>query len=175
MRRVQHILFCAAPAPEHGKRIRPECLRMVAPNPRPGHHPPHHRHGPKDICYFRYQVTPEWYQIDCESPKPNLFNLFRAIRNQTIRSGAFKLPAEDLMQITHHQSPQQFQCYVVNSAWRDRINTQSDPESEAHPARQFSLWASGHHTADNAKQNKTRIVTAANRPSSTACPTRSVR
>ena len=49
------------------------------------------------------------------------------------------------MQITHHQSPAQFQCYVVNSAWRDRVNTESDPEAEAHPARTFSLWASGHH------------------------------
>ena len=58
------------------------------------------------------------------------------------------------MQITHHQSPAQFQCYVVNSAWRDRVNTESDPEAEAHPARTFSLWASGHHTADNPKTNQ---------------------
>jgi len=42
------------------------------------------------------------------------------------RSCAFKLPAEHLMEVTHHQSPEQFQCYVVNSAWRDRIMTR-DP------------------------------------------------
>ena len=57
------------------------------------------------------------------------------------------------MQITHHQSPQQFQCYVVNSAWRDRINTQSDPESEAHPARQFSGLPV---TTQRTMQNKTK-------------------
>ena len=33
------------------------------------------------------------------------------------------MPAEQLMEVTHHQSPAQFQCYVVNSAWRDRIIT----------------------------------------------------
>ena len=36
------------------------------------------------------------------------------------------MPAEQLMEVTHHQSPAQFQCYVVNSAWRDRIVTR-DP------------------------------------------------
>ena len=30
------------------------------------------------------------------------------------------------MEVTHHQSPAQFQVYDVNSAWRDRIMTQ-DP------------------------------------------------
>ena len=35
----------------------------------------------------------------------------------------FKIPAAQLMEVTHHQSPAQFQCYVVNSAWRDRIAT----------------------------------------------------
>ena len=32
---------------------------------------------------------------------------------------------------------------------RSDRNTESDPEAEAHPARTFSLWASGHHTAGN--------------------------
>ena len=50
----------------------------------------------------------------------------------------FKIPAAQLMEVTHHQSPAQFQCYVVNAAWRD-------PEAEAHPARTFSLWAQDHY------------------------------
>ncbi len=53
-------------------------------------------------------------------------NLFRAILIQPTRSCAFKIPAEHLMEVTHHQSPAQFQVYVVNSAWRDRITTR-DP------------------------------------------------
>ena len=46
----------------------------------------------------------------------------------------FKLPAQQLMEVTHHRCPDQFQTYVVNAAWRD-------PEAEAHAARTFSLWA----------------------------------
>ena len=37
----------------------------------------------------------------------------------------FKIPAAQLMEVTHHRSPAQFQCYVVNSAWRDRIATRN--------------------------------------------------
>ena len=92
-------------------------------------------------------------------------------RDQSPRlSVLFKIPAEQLMAITHHRSPAQFQTYVVNSAWRDRINTRPDPEAEAHPARTFSLWASGHHTAGT--QNKTIKCTAASRRSPAAFPTR---
>ena len=46
----------------------------------------------------------------------------------------FKLPAQQLMDVTHHRSHDQFQSYVVNASWRD-------PEAEAHAARTFSLWA----------------------------------
>ena len=47
-------------------------------------------------------------------------------RNQNPRVPVlFKIPAEQLMEVTHHQSPEQFQTYVVNSAWRDRIATRS--------------------------------------------------
>ena len=45
-------------------------------------------------------------------------------RDQSSRlSVLFKIPAEQLMEVTHHRSPEQFQTYVVNSAWRDRIVT----------------------------------------------------
>ena len=50
----------------------------------------------------------------------------------------FKLPAQQLMEVTHHRCPDQFQSYVVNAAWRD-------PEAEAHAARTFSLWAQGQY------------------------------
>ena len=50
----------------------------------------------------------------------------------------FKLPAQQLMEVTHHRCPDQFQSYVVNAAWRD-------PEAEAHAARTFSLWAQDHY------------------------------
>ena len=46
----------------------------------------------------------------------------------------FKLPDQQLMDVTHHRSHDQFQSYVVNASWRD-------PEAEAHAARTFSLWA----------------------------------
>ena len=47
-------------------------------------------------------------------------------RDQSPRlSVLFKIPAEQLMEITHHRSPAQFQTYVVNSAWRDRITTRN--------------------------------------------------
>ena len=47
-------------------------------------------------------------------------------RDQSPRlSVLFKIPAEQLMEITHHRSPAQFQTYVVNSAWRDRIATRN--------------------------------------------------
>ena len=47
---------------------------------------------------------------------------------------SFKLPDQQLMDVTHHRSHDQFQTYVVNASWRD-------PEAEAHAARTFSLWA----------------------------------
>ena len=50
----------------------------------------------------------------------------------------FKLPAQQLIEVTHHRCPDQFQTYVVNAAWRD-------PEAEAHAARTFSLWAQGEY------------------------------
>ena len=46
----------------------------------------------------------------------------------------FKIPDQQLMDVTHHRSHDQFQSYVVNASWRD-------PEAEAHAARTFSLWA----------------------------------
>ena len=46
----------------------------------------------------------------------------------------FKIPDQQLMDVTHHKSHDQFQSYVVNASWRD-------PEAEAHAARLFSLWA----------------------------------
>ena len=46
----------------------------------------------------------------------------------------FKIPDQQLMDVTHHKSHDQFQSYVVNATWRD-------PEAEAHAARTFSLWA----------------------------------
>ena len=49
----------------------------------------------------------------------------------------FKIPDQQLMDVTHHRSPDQFQCYVVNASWRD-------PEAEAHAGRTFSLFAQGH-------------------------------
>ena len=46
----------------------------------------------------------------------------------------FKLPAQQLMEVTHHQCPKQFKSYVVDRAWHD-------PEAASHAARTFSLWA----------------------------------
>ena len=51
----------------------------------------------------------------------------------------FKIPDQQLMDVTHHKSHDQFQSYVVNASWRD-------PEAEAHAARLFSLWAQDHYT-----------------------------
>ena len=48
----------------------------------------------------------------------------------------FKLPAQQLMEVTHHQCPKQFKSYVVDRAWHD-------PEAASHAARTFSLWAQG--------------------------------
>ena len=50
----------------------------------------------------------------------------------------FKIPDQQLMDVTHHKSHDQFQSYVVNATWRD-------PEAEAHAARTFSLWAQDHY------------------------------
>ena len=50
----------------------------------------------------------------------------------------FKLPAQQLMEVTHHQCPKQFKSYVVDRAWHD-------PEAASHAARTFSLWAQGHY------------------------------
>ena len=50
----------------------------------------------------------------------------------------FKIPDQQLMDVTHHKSHDQFQAYVVNATWRD-------PEAEAHAARLFSLWAQDHY------------------------------
>ena len=50
----------------------------------------------------------------------------------------FKLPDQQLMDVTHHKSHDQFQSYVVNASWRD-------PEADAHAARLFSLWAQDHY------------------------------
>ena len=49
----------------------------------------------------------------------------------------FKIPEQQLMDVTHHRSPDMFQVYVVNASWRD-------PEAEAHAGRTFSLFAQGH-------------------------------
>ena len=46
----------------------------------------------------------------------------------------FKLPAQQLMEVTHHQCPKQFKHYVVDRAWHD-------PEAASHAGRTFSLWA----------------------------------
>ena len=46
----------------------------------------------------------------------------------------FKLPAQQLMEVTHHQCPKQFKSYVVDRAWHE-------PEAAMHAARTFSLWA----------------------------------
>ena len=46
----------------------------------------------------------------------------------------FKLPAQQLMEVTHHQCPKQFKSYVVDRAWHD-------PEAASHAGRTFSLWA----------------------------------
>ena len=50
----------------------------------------------------------------------------------------FKLPAQQLMEVTHHQCPKQFKSYVVDRAWHD-------PEAASHAARTFSLWAQDHY------------------------------
>ena len=50
----------------------------------------------------------------------------------------FKIPDQQLMDVTHHKSHDQFQSYVVNATWRD-------PEAEAHAARLFSLLAQDHY------------------------------
>ena len=49
----------------------------------------------------------------------------------------FKIPEQQLMDVTHHRSPDMFQVYFVNASWRD-------PEAEAHAGRTFSLFAQGH-------------------------------
>ena len=50
----------------------------------------------------------------------------------------FKLPAQQLMAVTHNLCPKQFKRYVVNRA-------SNDPEAAAHTARTFSLWAQNHY------------------------------
>ena len=50
----------------------------------------------------------------------------------------FKLPAQQLMEVTHHLCPKQFKSYVVDRAWHD-------PEAAAHAARTFCLWAQDHY------------------------------
>jgi hypothetical protein len=50
----------------------------------------------------------------------------------------FKLPAQQLMEVTHHRTPKHFKTYVVEAAWRDH-------EAEAHAGRTFSLWAQNHY------------------------------
>jgi hypothetical protein len=50
----------------------------------------------------------------------------------------FKIPDQQLMDVTHHKSHDQFQKYVVNATWRD-------PEAEGHAGRLFSLWAQDHY------------------------------
>ena len=52
----------------------------------------------------------------------------------------FKIPDQQLMDVTHHKTHDQFQTYVVNAAWHD-------PEAEAHAARTFSLWAQDQYKA----------------------------
>ena len=164
MRRLEHITFCAVPAPQHGDRCHPQRLRVVATHPRPGPRPPHDRYGAQDVRHVRRQVHWSGNQITFESPRTNKI-LVCCVQSSAKRSTPvlFKIPAEELMEVTHHQSPEQFhmECYEKLHAVlcrqlglaRSDHHARSDPEAEAHPARTFSLWASGHHTVSNIQLN----------------------